>query len=42
MIGWLRGRVVHQHLSGTIVLDVHGEELTILRRMSEQLFVVSA
>jgi Holliday junction DNA helicase RuvA len=24
MIGWLRGRVVHQHLSGTIVLDVNG------------------
>jgi DtxR family transcriptional regulator, Mn-dependent transcriptional regulator len=27
---------------GTMVLDVHGEALTIMRRMSEQLFVVSA
>jgi DtxR family Mn-dependent transcriptional regulator len=34
--------VVTKDEDGTIVLDVHGEELTILRRMSEQLFVVSA
>jgi Holliday junction DNA helicase RuvA len=24
VIGWLRGRVVHQHLNGAIVLDVNG------------------
>ncbi len=24
MIGWLSGRVLHQHLDGSIVLDVHG------------------
>ena len=24
MIGWLSGRVVHQHLTGAIVLDVNG------------------
>ena len=24
MIGWLNGRVVHQHLNGAIVLDVNG------------------
>jgi DtxR family transcriptional regulator, Mn-dependent transcriptional regulator len=34
--------VVTKGDDGTMVLDVDGEELTILRRMSEQLFVVSA
>jgi DtxR family transcriptional regulator, Mn-dependent transcriptional regulator len=34
--------VVTKGDDGTMVLDVGGEELTILRRMSEQLFVVSA
>lgn len=34
--------VVTKGDDGTMVLDVHGEELTILRKMSEQLFVVSA
>jgi DtxR family transcriptional regulator, Mn-dependent transcriptional regulator len=37
-----KASVVTKGDDGTMVLDVDGEELTILRRMSEQLFVVSA